>query len=207
VIWTCVVILRLTNVAPPRFLARSGEGKWNTQTRRNRSAVLRAWPRLTCSCASRHPAASGALRKRIIGALEAGAISMVSSDPALIPDVDVIVIDLAPADEGGSGRRRAHRAAPLRVCQPRSTTGRTRRHPVAGCSRTRWNERSSGRSRPAPQASASSRPLGSGGDSLTSRIGTRGASARRLRPHRRRDSDRPVPRGEHHRARQLRRRT
>jgi DNA-binding NarL/FixJ family response regulator len=40
-------------------------------------------------------AASGALCKRIIGALEAGAISMVSSDSALIPDVDVIAIDLA----------------------------------------------------------------------------------------------------------------
>jgi DNA-binding NarL/FixJ family response regulator len=40
-------------------------------------------------------AASGALRKRIIGALEAGAISMVSSDSALIPDVDVIAIDPA----------------------------------------------------------------------------------------------------------------
>jgi hypothetical protein len=41
-------------------------------------------------------AASAALRKRT-GALEAGAISMVSSDSALIPDLEVIAIDLVEA--------------------------------------------------------------------------------------------------------------
>ena len=40
-------------------------------------------------------AASGALGKRIIGALEADAISTVGNDSALIPDVEVIAIDLA----------------------------------------------------------------------------------------------------------------
>jgi hypothetical protein len=97
VILTCVVILRPTNVAPPRFLARSGEGM--------------AWSDLLMRVA-----ASGALRKRIIGALEAGAISMVSSDSALIPDVDVIAIDLAEPTSVRRLRGRSHgtNAAPLR---------------------------------------------------------------------------------------------
>ena len=58
-------MLRPTNVVLLAILARSGEGI--------------AWSDLLVRVAE-----SGALRKRIIGALEAGAISMVSSESALI---------------------------------------------------------------------------------------------------------------------------
>jgi hypothetical protein len=110
-------------------------------------------------------AASGAMRKRIAGALEAGAISMVSSDSALIPDVDVILIDLVEPTSVRRLRVKPGQAGTACIVlvlpglqQPRSTTDRTRRRPSRWCSRTKWNERTSRRSGPSPGAPASSRP-------------------------------------------------
>jgi DNA-binding NarL/FixJ family response regulator len=42
-----------------------------------------------------HVLATGALRERIVGTLEAGAIAMLNGDPRLAPDIRVVAIDLA----------------------------------------------------------------------------------------------------------------
>jgi DNA-binding NarL/FixJ family response regulator len=42
-----------------------------------------------------HVLATGPLRKRIVGTLEAGAIAMLNGDPSLAPDIRVLAIDLA----------------------------------------------------------------------------------------------------------------
>jgi two-component system response regulator DesR len=42
-----------------------------------------------------HVLAIGALRERIVGTLEAGAISMLNGDPSVAPDIRVMAIDLA----------------------------------------------------------------------------------------------------------------
>jgi DNA-binding NarL/FixJ family response regulator len=42
-----------------------------------------------------HVLATGALRDRIVGTLQAGAISMLNGDPSLVPDIRVMAIDLA----------------------------------------------------------------------------------------------------------------
>jgi DNA-binding NarL/FixJ family response regulator len=41
-----------------------------------------------------HVLATGALRERIVGTLEAGAISMLTGDPGLTPDIRVMAVDL-----------------------------------------------------------------------------------------------------------------
>jgi DNA-binding NarL/FixJ family response regulator len=42
-----------------------------------------------------HVLATGALRERIVGTLEAGAVSMLNGDPTLAPDIRVVAVDLA----------------------------------------------------------------------------------------------------------------
>jgi DNA-binding NarL/FixJ family response regulator len=117
--------------------------------------------------------ASGALRERIVGTLEAGAISIVNGDSTLTPEIRVIAVDLAqPISLRGLRARLSHAGAgPVVVVSPECGSLGARRAVRAGAQSLVLEDQLEGALVPAVRAvavglSVVPAVLRNGGDSL-----------------------------------------